>query len=160
MFAKNAPLWREMAKKEKRGGFMATEQKTLRSAARQAKYRLKGGFWAQCEQEKAERLLSAQELGLNVNEAGRHFHREMHRRINEEAPDEFYEKVKEMLLQDGEVSDAIGRLTDQQLFASLSYEEKQRYTLALSERYLRALERFKRECAFDKLSQETPNRRK
>ena len=130
---------------------MATEQKTLRSAARQAKRRLKGGFWAQCEEEKAQRLLCAEELGLNLHEAGRQFHREMHRRIQEEAPDPFYEQVKELLLQEGEVSDAIGRFTDRALFETLSYEEKQRYTLELSERYLRALERFKRECAFDLL---------
>ena len=31
----------------------------------------------------------------------------------------------------------------------LSYEEKQRYTLALSEKYLRALERFRRESEFE-----------
>jgi ubiquitin len=32
---------------------------------------------------------------------------------------------------------------------SLSYAEKQRYTLELSEKYLRALERFKREYEFE-----------
>ena len=56
-----------------------------------------------------------------------------------------------MLLKDGEVSDAIGRLTDKPYYESLSYEEKQRYTLSLSEKYLRALERFRREIEFDKL---------
>ena len=130
---------------------MATEQKTLRSAARQAKYRLKGGFWAQCKEEREQRLLYAQELGINVKEAGRQFHREMQRRIHEEAPDAFYEMVKELLLSEGEVSDAIGRLTDRAHFETLSYAEKQRYTLELSERYLRALERFKREYAFELL---------
>ena len=54
-----------------------------------------------------------------------------------------------MLLTEGEVSDAIGRLTDKEYYATLSYEEKQRYTLNLSEKYLRALERFRKECEFD-----------
>ena len=36
-------------------------------------------------------------------------------------------------------------------FATLTYEEKQRYTLSLSEKYLRALERFRKECEFDVL---------
>ena len=54
-----------------------------------------------------------------------------------------------MLLSEGEVSDAIGRLTDKPYYESLSYEEKQRYNLSLSERYLRALERFRKECAFN-----------
>ena len=56
-----------------------------------------------------------------------------------------------MLLRDGEVSDAIGRLTDKAYYATLSYDEKQRYTLSLSEKYLRALERFRKEYQFDKL---------
>jgi hypothetical protein len=68
-----------------------------------------------------------------------------------EKTDEFYLKVKDMLLKDGEVSDAIGRLTDKAYYETLSYEEKQRYTLSLSERYLRALERFRREYEFDKI---------
>ena len=56
-----------------------------------------------------------------------------------------------MLLEEGEVSNAIGRLTDKPYYDSLSYEEKQRYTLSLSEKYLRALERFRREYPFDSL---------
>ena len=56
-----------------------------------------------------------------------------------------------MILSDGEVSDAIGRLTDKAYYETLTYEEKQRYTLSLSERYLRALERFRRECEFDNI---------
>ena len=47
------------------------------------------------------------------------------------------------------LSDAIGRLTDRAYYNSLSYEERQRYTLALSERYLKALERFRREREFE-----------
>ena len=54
-----------------------------------------------------------------------------------------------MLLAEGEVSDAIGRLTDKRYYETLSYSEKQRYTLDLSEKYLRALERFKREYEFE-----------
>ena len=65
--------------------------------------------------------------------------------------DDFYLRVKQMLLEEGEVSDAIGRLTDKPYFDTLSYEERQRYTLSISEKYLRALERFRRECPFDAL---------
>ena len=50
-----------------------------------------------------------------------------------------------MLDECGEVSNAIGRLTDKEYYSSLSYEEQQRYTLELSERYLKAVERYKRE---------------
>ena len=65
--------------------------------------------------------------------------------IRGEKPDEFYLKVKELLDTYGEVSDAIGRLTDRQYFDSLTYEERVRYTLELSEKYLKALERYRRE---------------
>ena len=47
------------------------------------------------------------------------------------------------------MSDAIGRLTDRAVFDKLSYEEKQRYTLTLSERYLKALERYRKECEYE-----------
>ena len=69
--------------------------------------------------------------------------------IKGESPDEFYLRVRDLLLSEGEVSDAIGRLTDKEYYARLSYSEKQRYTLELSQRYLNALERFKREYEFE-----------
>ena len=65
-----------------------------------------------------------------------------------EKEDEFYLKVKKMLDSEGEVSDAIGRLTDKQYFDTLSYEEKQRYTLELSNKYLAALQKYRKEKLF------------
>ena len=123
--------------------------KSLRTLARQAKCRMKENFWESYKREQAEKLKIAQANGANTQEAERFFVHEGERKIRgEDDVDEFYERVKELLLKEGEVSDAIGRLTDRTLYDSLSYTEKQRYTLALSERYLRALERFKRECVF------------
>ena len=124
---------------------------TLRALARQAKIRVKNGFWEDCKEDLNERLERAKELGINESKAGRYFKDKVSAGILGETQDEFYLKVKEMLLKDGEVSDAIGRLTDKAYYETLSYEEKQRYTLSLSEKYLRALERFRREYEFDKL---------
>jgi hypothetical protein len=124
---------------------------TLRALARQAKIRVKNGFWEDCKEDLNERLERAKELGINESKAGRYFKDKVSAGILGETQDEFYLKVKEMLLKDGEVSDAIGRLTDKTYYETLSYEEKQRYTLTLSEKYLRALERFRREYEFDKL---------
>ena len=45
----------------------------------------------------------------------------------------------------GETSDAIGRLTDREYFNTLSYEERQRYTMELSGKYLAALEKYRKE---------------
>lgn len=122
---------------------------TLREEARKAKLRIKSGFWAECKEDLNERLQSAREKGVNESKAGRYFAKQVSAKIAGEKEDEFYLRVKEMLLSEGEVSDAIGRLTDKPYYDTLSYEEKQRYTLSLSEKYLKALERFRKECEFD-----------
>lgn len=43
------------------------------------------------------------------------------------------------------MSDALGRLTDREYYSTLSYEEKQRYNLELSAKYLEALQRYRKE---------------
>ena len=123
--------------------------KTFRALARSAKERMKSGFWAECKQDVSKKLEMAREQGLNESKAGRYLKAQVESAIVGEKQDEFYLKVKRMLLEEGEVSDAIGRLTDKAYYDTLTYEEKQRYTLNLSERYLRALERFRRECEFE-----------
>ena len=123
--------------------------KSLRTIARQAKCRMKENFWESYKKEQEEKVKIAEANGVSTQEAERFFAQEMEKKIRgDNQVDEFYEKVKIMLIQEGEVSDAIGRLTDYTLYETLSYTEKQRYTLELSQRYLRALERFKKECMF------------
>ena len=130
---------------------MATEKSSLREEARKAKLRIKSGFWAQADAERERKIEKAREQGLNESKAGRYFAAQVTAQIEGKQEDAFYLKVKQMLLTEGEVSDAIGRLTDKEYYATLSYEEKQRYTLNLSEKYLRALERFREEYEFDLL---------
>ena len=125
--------------------------RTLREEARLAKKRVKSGFWDACQEDISEKKEKAREHGINESKVGRYFKTQVTAKIEGRKEDDFYVKVKEMLLKEGEVSDAIGRLTDKEYFATLSYEEKQRYTLALSEKYLRALERFRAECEFEEL---------
>lgn len=128
-----------------------SQPQTFRALARQAKLRMKNGFWEDCKGDLDQSIEKARELGLNESKAGRYFKDKVSKSLVGEKKDDFYERVKEMLLKDGEVSDAIGRLTDKAYYETLSYDDKQRYTLSLSEKYLRALERFRRECQFDKL---------
>ena len=128
---------------------MSKDTNTLKEEARKAKSRLKKGFWKNCKATMDERLEEARKQGVNESKAGRYFAEQVTKQIAGEKDDAFYLRVKELLLCEGEVSDAIGRLTDKPYFDTLSYEEKQRYTLSLSERYLRALERFRRECEFE-----------
>lgn len=130
---------------------MSKDGTSLKDEARRAKSRMKSGFWKECKQDMQESIELAREQGVNESKAGRYFAERIGAKIAGEKEDAFYIKVKEMLLSEGEVSDAIGRLTDKPYYDTLSYEEKQRYTLSLSEKYLRALERFRRECEFDPL---------
>ena len=130
---------------------MSNQINTLKDEARKAKSRLKRGFWINCKENLDEQMEKARHQGVNESKAGRYFAQQVARQITGEKEDEFYLRVKQMLLSCGEVSDAIGRLTDKPYFDTLSYEEKQRYTLSLSERYLRALERFRRECEFENM---------
>lgn len=128
-----------------------TQQRTFRALARQAKTRMKSGFWEDCKDDLDLRMEKAKEQGLNESKAGRYFKSKVSAAVAGEKEDEFYLRVKALLDSEGEVSDAIGRLTDRKYYASLSYEEKQRYTLSLSEKYLRALERYRREREFSGL---------
>lgn len=125
---------------------------SLRDEARLAKRRIKSGFWTECKEDMYANLEKAREQGLNESKAGRFFKSRIEAQVNGKKEDAFYLRVKEMLLNEGEVSDAIGRLTDKEYYATLSYEEKQRYTLNLSEKYLRALEKFRAECEFETLN--------
>ena len=127
----------------------STSERTLREEARLAKVRIKSGFWTECKENMDEQMEKAREHGFNESKAGRYFKTQVEAKIEGKKEDEFYLRVKEMLISEGEVSDAIGRLTDKAYYDTLTYEEKQRYTLTLSERYLRALERFRAECEFD-----------
>ncbi|MBP5242700.1 MAG: hypothetical protein J6Z36_03315 [Clostridia bacterium] len=125
--------------------------KTFKELAREAKSRLKSGFWVDCKQNLEENLTSARERGVNETRAERFFAEKITASLNGAKEDEFYLRVKELLLTEGEVSNAIGRLTDKAYYDGLSYEEKQRYNLSLSEKYLKALERFRRENEFASL---------
>lgn len=124
-------------------------EKTFKLLAKEAKARMKKGFWQECEAELTSERTYAQTQGINESKMERYFQKKVEARIRGDKQDDFYSRVKELLLSEGEVSDAIGRLTDKEYYETLSYSEKQRYTLELSEKYLEALRRFKHEFEFE-----------
>ena len=130
---------------------MAEQLKSLKQYCKEAKQRLKSGFWERYREELKNELEKAKHTGVPESKVREYFEYKVTNGINEVNDDEklFYEKVKKLLDEEGEVSNVIGRLTDKYYFSSLSYEEQQRYTLNLSERYLKALERYKMERALD-----------
>lgn len=117
----------------------------IKEAARAAKQRLKSNFWDECKKNIDTGASKARELGKSEVKVKSTLKGRVQSEINGEKQDEFYLRVKTLLDAEGEVSDAIGRLTDREYFDTLSYEDKQRYTLRLSSKYLQALEKYRKE---------------
>lgn len=117
----------------------------LKDMARAAKLRLKTNYWADCKRNIDENTTEAKLKGMNEMKVKSSLYDKVKSEIKGEKTDEFYLRVKLLLDTEGEVSDAIGRLTDREIYDKLTYEEKQRYSLDLSNRYLAALSRYRRE---------------
>ncbi len=126
------------------------EQKTIKQYCKEAKKRLKSGFWREYQKGLENELVKAENAGLSKSVVKEYYTQQVSKVVKNVKTDneEFYQKVKKLLDEEGEVSNAIGRLTDKAVFDALDYEEKQRYTLTLSEQYLKAVERYKKEKMF------------
>ncbi|MDE7380114.1 MAG: hypothetical protein K2N14_03580 [Clostridia bacterium] len=121
------------------------EMDDLKAMAKQAKRRLGTDFWRRCKEDVDSTAREAERCGKNATKVKLHLYDKVRSVIRGEEEDEFYLKVKRLLDEHGEVSDAIGRLTDKEYFKTLSYEERQRYTMELSSKYLAALEKYRKE---------------
>lgn len=117
----------------------------LKVMAKQAKRRLATDFWKQCKEDVDLTAKEAERKGKNAVKVKSHLYGKVKKAIRGQTDDDFYLRVKKLLDENGEVSDAIGRLTDREYFETLSYEERQRYTMELSAKYLEALEKYRRE---------------
>ncbi len=117
----------------------------LKVMARAAKQRLKNNFWEECKKNISEGADIAKKNGISEAKAKSTLSVRVRKELKGGERDEFYLKVKNLLDTEGEVSDALGRLTDREVYDKLSYEERQRYSLQLSAKYLQALEKYKKE---------------
>lgn len=133
-----------------KGGKMENNINSFKELAREAKKRMKNGYWDCFDKQLNRKLDDAKTEGNNVNKVKEYYVNKQIREVNGKNRDdeEFYQKVKAMLLEYGEVSDAIGRLIDKEVYNQMNYEQKQRYTLEISNKYVVALERFKKEKEF------------
>ena len=130
---------------------MSSEQKTLKQYCKDAKKRLKQGFWQNYKSKLDTEMLKAEQAGISKNMVKEYYNSRITENIRStsDEKEEFYQKVKKLIDTEGEVPNAIGRLTDTEYFNTLTYEEKQRYTLTLSEKYLQAIERYRKEKALE-----------
>ena len=109
--------------------------------------RMKKGFWEDYYKNLANDIEKANRTGVSADKVKQAYTTRFNEnvKVSDSEREEFYQKVKALLDEHGEVSNAIGRLTDKDYYSTLSYEEQQRYTLELSEKYLKAVERYNRE---------------
>ena len=128
---------------------MIEEPKTLKQYCKEAKKRLKQGFWQNYHERLDKEIERAEQSGVLVSKVKEFYASKVIgdlKNPNEEK-ENFYKRVKDLLDAEGEVANAIGRLTDVEYYKTLSYDEQQRYNLSLSEKYLQAVERYKKEKA-------------
>lgn len=123
---------------------------SIKELAKEAKERIKNGYWQKSKEELEKSLKLAKNNGLNESKVVE-FYREKVKSdiLGSDENDAFYLKVKEILDKYGEVSDMLGRLADKDYIATLSYEQRQRYFLDLSSKYREALIRYKKEKMFE-----------
>lgn len=130
---------------------MVEDRKTLKQYCKEAKKRLKSGFWQNYQKNLTEKMEQAERDGVSASKVKEYYAERISENLKNygEERELFYKKVKKLLDEEGEVPNAIGRLTDTEYYNKLTYEEKQRYTLSLSEKYLQAVERYRKESAIN-----------
>ena len=122
--------------------------KSIKSAAKEAKQRLKNRFWEDYKKEVDSGVKTAQEEGISTSGVKKYFRNLVIKNLRgvSEEDESFYKKVKEMLDEEnGLPYDALDRLMDKKEFFSLSYEGKERYLFRLAEKYVEAIERYDKE---------------
>ena len=126
---------------------MIEQEKTVKQFCKEAKKRLKQGFWQSYYKQLNDQIEKAEQVGISPSKDKEFYNQKVSVDIKNRDDDgeNFYLKVKKILDEEGEISNAIGRLTDKSYYATLSYDEQQRYNLDLSEKYLKAVERYKKE---------------
>ena len=127
-------------------------EKSLKDYAKDAKRRLKSSFWENYKSKIDYEVSLAEKEGVSASKVKEYYQNKASITVRgtKTEDEDFYLKVKQILNTVGEVSDAIGRLTDKEYFNTLTYEQKQRYTLELSAKYVKAKDRYYKELAFEK----------
>jgi len=120
----------------------------MRKMAEKAKTRLKNGFWEDYR-ENVETTVKAKPANSCRSEIVCYYRAKAVREIVSPSDDTFYYKVKHILDTDGDVSDIIGRLCDEDKMRDMSFQEKQMYLFELSEKYRACRERYEQEKRFE-----------
>ena len=130
------------------------QTKSIKSVAKEAKLRLKNRFWEDYKKEVACSIKTASQEGVAPSGVENYFKKLIVKSVMgaSEGDENFYNNVKRMLDEVGaRPHDALDRLMDKELFASLSYEERERYLFCLAKKYNDALIRYDGERDIEKV---------
>ena len=130
------------------------QEKSIKSAAKEAKMRLKSRFWEDYKKEVDSGVKTASEEGFASSGVKKYFKDLVVKTLLgvKQEDEGFYALVKKMLDEEGGLpSNALDRLMDKDVFFTLRYEEKERYLFRLSQKYLKAIERYDRERGIERV---------
>lgn len=121
---------------------------SFKQYARQAKDRLKNGFWENAKNNLAHEKQVAATLGLNQRQVCEEQRQKLQRQIYDYdgfcEEQDFFEKVVAILNSNEVVSNPIMRLADQAYMQTLSPREKQIYVSRLAAKYREAVDKYRR----------------
>ncbi len=121
---------------------------TFKRYAKQAKERMKSGFWENAKARLEHEKQVAATYGLDCHVVGEEQRRKLEKQIYDYdgfcEEQEFYCKVEKILESDCIVSNPIMQLADQRYMDKLSAYEKQTYLMKLSSKYQAAVEKYNR----------------
>ncbi len=121
---------------------------SFKQYAKQAKDRLKNGFWENAKNNLAHEKQVAATLGLNQRQVCEDQRQKLQRQIYDYdgfcEEQDFFAKVVAILNSNEVVSNPIMRLADQAYMQTLSPREKQIYVSRLAAKYREAVEKYRR----------------
>ena len=125
-------------------------EKDIKTLAKEAKQRLKTGFWEKYKTDVRNSSLKAKSEGVSESVVISYYQQKNTPIVKKTIAESqtFYEKVKSILDEKGQVGNIISLLIDHSVFDGLTYDGKQKYLLELSNRYLDALDRYNTEKRF------------
>jgi hypothetical protein len=128
---------------------MANKNKgELRNQANSAKQRLKQGFYQEVIKQRDKEISRAESYGKDISVVKENFRKKTLQSLGEkENPDieRLYTRVCEILENDDDSTNPIGKLIDTKIYESLDSSAKQRYVLELSQKFRELSERYANE---------------
>lgn len=128
------------------------QQKTLKQYAKEARKRMKSGFWAKVQEEREAFIAEAVANGQSAEVANEQFKKKIMRKIysnsdesNVDSDELFYKKVCEVLESSDCLLRPLAKLIDHSVYDNLNDREKQSYILKLSDRFVKMKQRYAEE---------------